>query len=45
MDSRGLQLLRFSFLIGVIADALVAVNWFLIASGFAQASDGRGASA
>ena len=33
MASRGLQLLKLSFLIGTIADALVAVNWFLIASG------------
>ncbi len=33
MADRGLQLLKLSFLIGTIADALVAVNWFLIASG------------
>lgn len=33
MVSRGLQLLRLSFLIGVVADSVVAVNWFLIASG------------
>jgi len=29
------QFLRLSFLIGGVADALVAVNWFLIASGVA----------
>ena len=34
MASRGLQLLKLSFLIGAIADSVVAVNWFLIASGF-----------
>ena len=33
MAGRGFQLLKLSFLIGAIADALVAVNWFLIASG------------
>ena len=33
MVSRGLQLLRLSFLIGAVADSVVAVNWFLIASG------------
>jgi len=33
MTDRGLQLLKLSFLIGAVADALVAVNWFLIASG------------
>jgi hypothetical protein len=33
MTGRGLQLLKLSFLIGTVADALVAVNWFLIASG------------
>ena len=33
MASRGLQLLKLSFLIGAIADSVVAVNWFLIASG------------
>jgi len=35
MESRGLGLLRLGFLIGVTADTLVAINWFLIASGFA----------
>ena len=30
---KGLQLLKLSFLIGAVADAVVAVNWFLIASG------------
>jgi hypothetical protein len=33
MANRGLQLLKLSFLIGAIADAIVATNWFLIASG------------
>ena len=33
MASRGLQLLKLSFLIGAIADGLVSMNWFLIASG------------
>ena len=33
MADRGLQLLKLSFLIGAIADGLVSVNWFLIASG------------
>ena len=33
MASRGLQLLKLSFLIGAIADSVVAANWFLIASG------------
>ena len=33
MASRGLQLLKLSFLIGTIADLVVAVNWFLIATG------------
>ena len=33
MKYRGLQLLKWSFLIGAVADAVVAVNWFLIASG------------
>jgi len=33
MASRGLQLLKLSFLIGAVADAVVAANWFLIASG------------
>jgi hypothetical protein len=33
MGGRGLQLLKLSFLIGAIADAFVAANWFLIASG------------
>ena len=33
MKSRGLQLLKLSFLIGTVADTLVALNWFLIASG------------
>jgi len=31
--SRGVQLLKLSFLIGAIADVIVAVNWFLIAAG------------
>jgi hypothetical protein len=33
MVARGLRLLKLSFLIGAVADALVAVNWFLIAAG------------
>ena len=33
MASRGLQLLKLSFLIGAVADGLVSLNWFLIASG------------
>jgi hypothetical protein len=33
MAVRGLQLLKLSFLIGAIADAVVAINWFLIAKG------------
>jgi hypothetical protein len=33
MASRDIQLLKLSFLIGAVADALVALNWFLIASG------------
>ena len=33
MASRGLQLLKLSFLIGAFADAIVAANWVLIASG------------
>lgn len=33
MGGRGYQLLKLSFLIGAIADAVVAANWFLIASG------------
>ena len=33
MPSRGLHLLKLSFAIGALADGLVAVNWFLIASG------------
>lgn len=33
MTGRGIQLLKLSFLIGAVADALVAVNWFIIASG------------
>lgn len=33
MKSRGLPLLKLSFLIGAIADTAVALNWFLIASG------------
>jgi hypothetical protein len=33
MADRGLQLLKLSFLIGTFADAVVAMNWFLIASG------------
>ena len=33
MANRGLQLLKLSFLIGAVADAIVAANWFLIASG------------
>ena len=35
MAHRGIQLLKLSFLIGAIADAIVAANWFLIASGSA----------
>ena len=33
MARRGLQLLKLSFVIGTVADAAVAANWFLIASG------------
>ena len=33
MARRGLQLLKLSFVIGTVADAVVAANWFLIASG------------
>jgi hypothetical protein len=33
MARRGLQLLKLSFVIGTVADAVVAGNWFLIASG------------
>jgi hypothetical protein len=33
MANRSLQLLKLSFLIGAVADALVSLNWFLIASG------------
>lgn len=33
MARKGLQLLKLSFLIGGVADALVAVNWSLIAAG------------
>jgi hypothetical protein len=31
--TRGFQLLKLSFAIGTIADAIVAANWFLIAGG------------
>jgi hypothetical protein len=33
MAPRGIQLLKLSFVIGTVADALVAANWFLIAAG------------
>ena len=33
MAARGLQLLKLSFVIGTVADAIVAANWFLIAAG------------
>ena len=33
MARRGLQLLKLSFAIGTVADAIVAANWFLIAGG------------
>ena len=33
MKDKRRQFLRLSFLVGGVADALVAVNWFLIASG------------
>ena len=33
MARRGLQLLKWSFLIGTVADAIVSANWFLIAVG------------
>ena len=33
MEPRGLQLLKLSFLIGTVADAAVAGDWFLIAAG------------
>ena len=36
MEDKGRKFLRLSFLIGGVADALVAVNWFLIASGVAM---------
>lgn len=35
MKERGTALLRWSFMIGTIADSLVALNWFLIAGGYA----------
>ncbi len=35
MPTRGRSFLRLSFLIGTVADAVVAVNWFLIAAGCA----------
>jgi len=34
MNQRAIQLLKLSFVIGTIADGLVAVNWYLIAFGF-----------
>ncbi|MCP5050482.1 MAG: hypothetical protein GY940_25180 [bacterium] len=33
MNSKSTQLLKLSFIIGTIADGLVAINWFLIAFG------------
>ena len=33
MNSRKVQLLKLSFTIGTIADGIVAINWFVIASG------------
>ncbi len=33
MNSKSTLLLKLSFIIGTIADGLVAINWFLIASG------------
>ena len=33
--NRGTRWLQASFLVGVAADAVAAVNWFLIAGGFA----------
>ena len=33
MEPRGLKLLKLSFVIGTIADAMVSANWFLIAAG------------
>jgi hypothetical protein len=33
MNSRATQLLKLSFIIGTVADGLVAMNWFLIAFG------------
>ena len=33
MADRGIQLLKLSFVIGTVADAVVATNWFLIAAG------------
>ena len=33
MAARGLNLLKLSYLVGAVADAVVAINWFLIAKG------------
>ena len=33
MTRRGYKLLKLGFLIGVIADTILAINWFLIAAG------------
>ena len=33
MAARGLNLLKLSYLVGAVADAVIAINWFLIAKG------------
>jgi len=38
MKINSITLLRLSFIIGVIADAAVAINWFLISLGYPYAS-------
>ena len=38
MKIKPVSLLRLSFIIGVIADAIVAINWFLISLGYSYAN-------
>jgi hypothetical protein len=38
MKNKPISLLKSSFIIGVIADAIVAINWFLISLGFSFAN-------
>jgi len=38
MKIEPISLLKISFLIGVIADAIVAINWFLISLGYSYAN-------